>query len=145
MIFIGLVIAAVVLDPSNVEPAELSRPSKPASIKHATVMVSDYPRKAVKAGEVGYVVVRYVIGTNGKVSDCAIRHSSNSAALDEKSCAIIKRWRYLPALDAAGTKIPDTREQHFGWQIVGRGGCSDHRPATTMPSTEVICITAAAR
>lgn len=82
----------------------------------------DYPRRAFNAGISGTVYLRFVVGTNGRVTDCAVTRSSGNAELDETSCRLIKRrLRYRPAIDRQGRPIPST--------IVGKQEwVAEHRP-----------------
>lgn len=58
-----------------------------------------YPTASRRLGEEGTVVVRVVVGTDGRVVRASIARSSGSARLDE---AALKRalvaWRFVPAL-----------------------------------------------
>lgn len=77
---------------------------------------SDYPRAAYAAGIGGTVSLRFIVGTDGRVTDCRVTHSSGNADLDDATCdLIIERHRYRPARDASGRKIPDvwTADEHW--------------------------------
>ena len=44
------------------------------------------------------VVVRVVIGANGRVTECSVAQSSGFTRLDERACQVaLRRWRYNPA------------------------------------------------
>ena len=66
---------------------------------------SDYPRGLGEAGIEGTVSVRYAVAVDGRVSDCAIAHSSGSVVLDATTCRLIEqRFRLSPSRDAAGRR-----------------------------------------
>ncbi|QIG80064.1 energy transducer TonB [Stakelama tenebrarum] len=78
----------------------------------------DYPIEARRNGEEGVTVVRYRIGTDGTVEKCSILQSSGSELLDTRSCAlIVERFRYIPARNAEGAPVAETRTQPINWEI----------------------------
>jgi protein TonB len=79
---------------------------------------SDYPSAAGEAGNNGTVSVRYTVGTDGRVSGCAVTRSSGSAELDETTCRLIEqRFRYAPSRDAQGRAVPSTVVEDHEWVI----------------------------
>ena len=63
----------------------------------------DYPEAAVRDNVQGYVVVSFIIDTDGRVGDCSIKQSSSSPILDAVPCQLMKkRARFIPAKDIAG-------------------------------------------
>lgn len=81
---------------------------------------SDYPR-AVRAGIGGKVEFRFIVGVNGRVTDCAITRSTGNADLDATTCrVVVKRFRYRPSTDANGRPIPDVVEGDVDWSDLGR-------------------------
>jgi protein TonB len=62
--------------------------------------------------------VRYVVGTDGRVSGCRVTRSSGHAELDATTCRLIEqRFRYRPARDAAGRPVPETVSRTFDWLL----------------------------
>jgi protein TonB len=81
----------------------------------------DYPRRAFDAGIGGTVHLRFIVGTSGRVTDCAVTRSSGSAELDSTTCRLIKRrLRYRPATDAGGRPIPATITGKHEWIVERR-------------------------
>ncbi len=79
---------------------------------------SDYPRAAMRAGAEGTVRVRYVVGTDGRVSGCRVTRSSGHPELDATTCRLIEqRFRYRPARDASGRPVPETVSRTFDWLL----------------------------
>jgi protein TonB len=78
----------------------------------------DYPAAALRGHEQGTTGFRLTIGTNGRVSDCAITHSSGSLALDATTCRILStRARYTPARNAAGAFVCDVDWGEIAWRL----------------------------
>lgn len=87
---------------------------------------SDYPRGASVSGVVG---VDYTVGVDGRVTECTIARSSGSAELDETTCRLIqKRFRFEPARDAQGRKVPDYWSGDHHWMVTDRTLPADDAP-----------------
>lgn len=68
-----------------------------------------YPAAARRASAEGLVSVRVTVGTNGRVTECAVTASSGNADLDGATCRLATRnGRFEPARDAAGEKVPSS-------------------------------------
>lgn len=81
----------------------------------------DYPRDALRAGASGTVRTRFTVGTDGRVSRCAVTGSSGNADLDEITCRlIVKRFRFRPARDSSGRAIADEAEGEQRWSTSRR-------------------------
>lgn len=63
----------------------------------------DYPMEAVRARQSGSVLVRLMVGADGRIGECVVVESSGAAVLDQRTChVLLRRARYRPALDASG-------------------------------------------
>jgi protein TonB len=79
---------------------------------------SDYPAAAGASGVSGTVSVRYVVETDGRVSDCEVTRSSGSQILDETTCRLIReRFRFRPSLDAQGRPVPAAIVENHSWFV----------------------------
>jgi TonB family protein len=78
----------------------------------------DYPPNALARRAAGTVGFRLVIGADGAVTRCTITHSSNDAALDMATCAILLgRARYDPARDASGRAVRGEDSGRVTWRL----------------------------
>ena len=65
----------------------------------ATHTIPPYPPVEIRLGNQGTVLLRLLIGTDGKVLDAQILRSSGFARLDAAAQAwVISHWRYQPAI-----------------------------------------------
>ena len=71
-----------------------------------------YPSRERDAEEAQQLVARLTIDTDGYVVGVHLVRGTGSAR-DDRGAAAVWRFRYLPALDAAGRPIQVTIEQHF--------------------------------
>jgi protein TonB len=96
-------------------------PPAPTDWPFSLVTGDDYPAAALRAGDEGKVRYRLEIGTNGRVSACAVTDSSGSAPLDQATCRIVtRRARFAPARDGDGNAVPDSREGEIVWRLPDR-------------------------
>lgn len=130
-IFSLLAMTTAPVDNEALSTVEMNIPAKPATIVGGIISDRDYPESALRAREEGVVVMRYLVSEQGRVSVCEITASSTSHALDQKSCQIMKRFRFKPARDASGSSVPQILEQAIAWTISGR--CPELGP-------QAICI-----
>lgn len=73
----------------------------------------DFPRSGADQRDGRFIVVRYGVGTDGRVRNCRVVKSSGSAEADAITCRLIeKRFRYRPAENADGTPVED----ETGWK-----------------------------
>jgi protein TonB len=90
----------------------------PPRLRKGRLKNSDYPSSVGEAGIEGTVSVRYVVGVDGRVSDCEITHSSGNAELDRTTCRLIEeRFRYDPSRDAQGSPVASVIVENHSWII----------------------------
>ncbi len=90
----------------------------PARWLRGRIRDSDYPRAESDAGIQGTLWTRYVVGADGRVTNCTIMQSSGSPELDETTCRLVmQRYRYKPARDAQGRRVTDIVEEDHSWVL----------------------------
>ncbi|MBA17726.1 MAG: energy transducer TonB [Sphingomonas sp.] len=104
--------------PAPPPPPPPPRVAQKADLRSGSISNDDYPSAARRAGDEGVTVVRFTIGTNGRVTSCSTVRSSGSSLLDSTTCSLIeRRFRFRAAEDQNGNKIEETRTQSVRWQI----------------------------
>lgn len=79
---------------------------------------SDYPAAAGGAGIGGTVAVRYLVGSDGRVSECEVTRSSGSLVLDQTTCKLIReRFRFKPSRDGRGNPVPSYIVEKHSWIV----------------------------
>ena len=79
---------------------------------------SDYPPGLVEQAPSGIVWVRYVVETDGSVTNCTVTETSGHRSIDEITCNLIeRRFRYDPARDGAGRPIRSNLIEKYEWQV----------------------------
>jgi periplasmic protein TonB len=56
----------------------------------------EYPRASFRLGEEGLVVVRVLIGPDGRAQDAQVGKSSGYPRLDQAAVNTVRNWRYVP-------------------------------------------------
>jgi protein TonB len=82
--------------PPAAAPAQAPPPAvdvvPPKIVKRVTPLVSsDVPSKAS-----GYVIVKFEIGTNGRVTNIAVVESTPPGVFDEAATTAVRKWIYEP-------------------------------------------------
>jgi TonB family protein len=84
----------------------LSRKAAPATYPGSWVIADDYPRGMLRSGYQGVVHFRLIVGPDGMPTKCIIQEASNPDDFADASCkALMRRAKFLPALDAAGNPV----------------------------------------
>ena len=87
----------------------------PARLIRGRITDSDWPDTARISRT---VYIRFIVAPDGRVRDCAVTHSSGDRVLDETTCRLIKqRFRYRPARDAQGRRIPWIVRGEQIWEV----------------------------
>lgn len=115
------VVAAVAPPPTPAPPAAAAPKAAPAASAAGSGPVSvanlntnllsgappAYPMGARRKREQGTVVLRLVIGEDGRVVDVTVQRSSGFAALDQAAVGAVRKWRWSPTI-RDGRAIPIT-------------------------------------
>ena len=77
---------------------------------------SDYPRAAEAARMAGTVAISFRVRTDGRVDRCTVVRSSGHPLLDDLTCRLLtERYRFRPAMTAAGRAVESTLQTSFTW------------------------------
>jgi len=80
--------------PAPPPPAKVELPSSKADYLHNPP--PDYPRMSKRLGEQGKVVVKVLIGEDGRAQKVELLTSSGFERLDKSAMEAAMRWRYVP-------------------------------------------------
>lgn len=80
--------------PAPALPAAVELPISDADYLHNPP--PEWPRMSQRLGERGLVVVRVLIGVDGRAKNAQVKQSSGFARLDEASTKAALGWRYVP-------------------------------------------------
>ncbi len=81
---------------------------------------SDYPTAALREDAQGVAIVRLMIGSDGRVAECAVLRTSGSADLDARTCQVYRRdGRFQPAIGEDGEPVAAGTISTVIWGISG--------------------------
>ena len=87
----------------GVGPGIARNPKVPPRVASTAAPV--YPQALRDAGIGGRVVVRGVIGTDGRVESAEVVRSSGNSTLDNNALSAFYKWRFSAAKNDAGQKV----------------------------------------
>lgn len=87
----------------GVGPGIARNPKVPPRVSSTAAPV--YPQALRDAGIGGHVVVRGVIGTDGRVESAEVVRSSGNSTLDNNALSAFYKWRFSAAKNDAGQKV----------------------------------------
>jgi periplasmic protein TonB len=88
---------------SGGEAVDLKQVSRPPSVLEQ--VQPQYPRQARSRGIEGLVLVRIIIGTDGRVEPEHTRVIRSVPALDAAAVSAVSRWRFTPAIGRSGRSV----------------------------------------
>ena len=82
-----------------------------------------YPEKARLQRWEDRLVVRYVIGTNGRVKEVIVLEPASRKVFDEAALAAIRHWRFRPLVeDGQAKEVVHELTVYYRLQVGGRSG-----------------------
>lgn len=88
---------------SGDEAVDLKQVSRPPAVLEQ--VVPQYPRQARSQGIEGLVLVRIIIGIDGRVEPERIRIMRSVPELDAAAMAAVRQWRFSPAIGRHGRPV----------------------------------------
>jgi TonB family protein len=102
----------------STNPAAPVKPATPKGDAGSWVVISDYPKSALRDGREGTVSFRLMVGNDGRVAGCTITQSSGHQDLDDATCmSLTKRARFEPVRDKNGQPISSSYESRVNWKV----------------------------
>ena len=105
-------------DPPPKPPAFIPRAATPRNAPGLWATPSDYPARDLREGNQGVTRFRLAIGSDGRVTGCAVIASSGFPSLDAATCdKVSRRARFDPATDETGARVPGSYSGSIRWVI----------------------------
>lgn len=100
------------------DPPRLFDPVAPQARNGNWVTDNDYRTSWINRKWEGTVAFRLSIGNDGRVRDCTVTQSTGHAALDDATCALVKRRaKFDPARNERGETVAGSFSSAVRWQI----------------------------
>src|SRR5688500_16233697 len=101
----------------------LAAPSKDSAARDSAnreIILSEYPARALAAGEQGAVGFRVTLDRDGYASACEVTHSSGHPKLDQETCQLIlSRATFKGIKDSDGRKVSSVHQGVVNWKLPG--------------------------
>lgn len=82
------------------QPPPVVRTGAAPDPRYLALLQPDYPPSAARAEEEGVVVLRVLVGTDGRIREAQLFKSSGSDSLDQAAIRqALKKWRFTPATE----------------------------------------------
>lgn len=108
--------------------------------RNGEFIFSQYPPRALAAGEQGAVRFRAEVDADGTVLRCKIVEGSGHKRLDRETCdLIVDHATFKPVLDGEGKAREATHEGIVNWRIPGAAPAAKTELVEGRPPDEVIC------
>lgn len=87
------------IDVPPVEPSYPPGPEERTALEYASAPPPPYPRRALNAQVEGTVLLRVLVGADGKPLEATVQRSSGHRELDEAALRqVLRRWSFRPAM-----------------------------------------------
>ncbi|HEX9946863.1 MAG TPA: energy transducer TonB [Allosphingosinicella sp.] len=103
-------------------PASAGTPTEKAALdaRNREIVLSEYPARALAAGEQGAVGFRVTLDRDGYASACEVTHSSGYPKLDQETCQLIlRRATFKGIKDGDGRKVSAVHQGVVNWKLPG--------------------------
>lgn len=133
--FIGFVMAAMAA--SAVQAADSAAP---VQSKNGEFIFSQYPPRALAAGEQGSVRFRAEVDAKGNVMKCKVTEGSGHQSLDRETCdMIVDHATFKPTLDPDGKARDAVHDGIVNWRIPGAAPSTKVAQVGGKSPDEVVC------
>ena len=96
------------------------------------VLFSEYPPRALAAGQQGLVGYKVKLDREGYATECEVTKPSGHAVLDEETCRLIlNRATFKGVRDSKGRRVATVAEGTINWVLPSQAASYSGRPAAT--------------
>ena len=108
--------------------------------RNGEFIFSQYPARALAAGEQGPVRFRAEVGERGNVLSCKVTEGSGFKRLDRETCdLIVDHASFKPTLDQAGTARAAVHDGIVNWRIPGAAPAATKVAFGGKSPDEIVC------
>jgi len=114
-------------------PALAESPVSGAKARHAQswdILFSEYPPRALAAGQQGLVGYKVKLDREGYATECEVTRPSGHAVLDEETCRLIlNRATFKGVRDSSGRRVATVTEGTVNWVLPSQAATYSGTPA----------------
>ncbi len=127
-------------------PALADAPSgeKARNAQSWDILFSEYPKRALAAGQQGLVGYKVKLDREGYASECEVTKPSGHAILDEETCRLIlNRATFKGVRDSNGRRMATTTEGTVNWVLPSQAATYSGQPAAGLTGLRIVDVPAA--
>ncbi|HYG47801.1 MAG TPA: energy transducer TonB [Allosphingosinicella sp.] len=103
------------------------------------VLFSEYPPRALAAGQQGLVGYKVKLDRDGYATECEVIRPSGHAVLDEETCRLIlNRATFKGMRDSNGRRVATVAEGDVNWVLPSRAASYSGRPAAAPAGLRIV-------
>jgi len=127
-----LLFAALIVGASAPALADAPADVKARNAQSWDVLFSEYPPRALAAGQQGLVGYKVKLDRDGYATECDVTRPSGHALLDEETCRLIlNRATFKGVRDSNGRRVATVAEGTVNWVLPSQAASYSGQPAAT--------------
>jgi TonB family protein len=134
-----LFFAALLVGAATPASAETPTSAKARNAQSWDVLFSEYPPRALAAGQQGLVGYKVKLDREGYATECEVTMRSGHAALDEETCRLIlNRATFKGVRDSSGRRIATVTEGTVNWVLPSQAAAYTGKPAAAPAGLRIV-------
>ena len=124
--------AALLVATAAPAPAETLAGEKARNAQSWDVLFSEYPKRALAAGQQGLVGYKVKLDREGYATECEVTRPSGHAILDQETCRLIlNRATFKGVRDSSGRRVATVTEGTVNWVLPSQAATYAGTPAAS--------------
>ncbi len=135
MLFFAALLVGAAAPVSADTPADV----KARNAQSWDILFSEYPKRALAAGQQGLVGYKVKLDRDGYATECEVTRPSGQAILDEETCRLIlNRATFKGVRDSNGRRVATVTEGTVNWVLPSNAATYAGRPAATPAGLRIV-------
>lgn len=122
-------------------PASAATPAaeKARNAESWDILFSEYPKRALAAGQQGLVGYKVKLDREGYATECEVTRPSGHAILDQETCRLIlNRATFKGVRDSSGRRVATVTEGTVNWVLPSNAATYAGKPAAGLTGLRIV-------
>ncbi|HYJ81544.1 MAG TPA: energy transducer TonB [Allosphingosinicella sp.] len=134
-----LLFAALLVGAASPALADSPSGAKARNAQSWDVLFSEYPPRALAAGQQGMVGYKVKLDREGYATECEVTKPSGHAVLDEETCRLIlNRATFKGVRDSGGRRVATVTEGTVNWVLPSQAASYTGQPAAAPSGIRIV-------
>ena len=134
-----LFFAALLLGSAAPALAETPASEKARNAQSWDILFSEYPKRALAAGQQGLVGYKVKLDREGYATECEVTRPSGHAILDQETCRLIlNRATFKGVRDSSGRRVAVVTEGTVNWVLPSQAATYSGTPAAAPSGLRIV-------